>query len=158
MSRQGIIWRHEKWLKLYGKLRILTRKGEHTTVSFAWHYHSFLQWPCNLFLLQRQHYKHSQSCLPAFNYSIYLYKRVVKFQEKKSKCLVKAVLQEHMKNHMPYKPPPASQHFLKSSILICLRCLTSDNLSLPPISILKIKCFTRITSQIARDKKIQIFQ
>lgn len=100
---------------------------------------------------------HNNAYLPSIIQSI-CKKRVVKFQEKKSKCLEKAVLQEHMKNHMPYKPPPASQHFLKSSILICLRCLTSDNLSLPPISILKIKCFTRITSQIARDKKIQIFQ
>lgn len=80
--------------------------------------------------------------LPAFNYSIYLYKSALKFQEKKkSKCLVKAVLQEHMKNHMPYKPPPASQHFLKSFVLICLRCLTSDYLSLPPISYLGNKMF-----------------
>lgn len=121
-------------------------------VSLAWHYHSSLQHPCNLLLIHRQHCKHTQSCLPAFTYSISLYKRDHKLQEKISKCLVKAVLQEHMKDHMPYKPPLASQHFLKSSVLICQQCLPSDNLSLPPISILKIKCFRLITSQTVGGK------
>lgn len=125
---------------------------EHIIVSLAWHYHSFLQHPCHLLLLQRQHCKHSQSCLSTFTCSIYLYKGDLKLQEKISKCLVKAVFQEDMKNHMPYKPPLASQHFLKSSVLICQQCLPSDNLPLPPISILKIKCFTLNTSQTARGK------
>lgn len=134
------------------------REEEHIIVSLAWHYHEvFFNIHVICFLFREQPCKHSQSCLSAFTYSIYLYKRDLKLQEKISKCLVKAVFQEDMKNHMPYKPLLASQHFLKSSVLICQQCLPSDNLSLPPISILKIKCFTLITSQTARGKNSNFF-
>lgn len=97
--------------------------------------------------------------MPAFNYSMYLYERDLKFQEK-CKYLVKAVLHEHRKNHLSYKPPLAIQHFPKSFVLICLLWLPSDNLSLPAISILKIKGFTLIISQAAikKKKKIRILQ
>lgn len=79
-------------------------------MSFAWHYHNFLQHPFHLLLIQSQPCKHSLSCLPAFHYSMYLYERDLKFQEKQ-KYLVKAVLHEHRKNHLPCKSPSAIQHF-----------------------------------------------
>jgi len=83
---------------------------------------------------------------------MYLYERDLNFQGK-GKYLVKAVLHEHKKNYLLYKPPPTIQHLLKSSVLVCLLCLPSDNLSLPAISILNMKSFTLFISQAAQEKK-----